>query len=130
MSTPMTMPAHLLPVSFIAGPVEVLRGPQLKLVGDGDKTTPKTHQAFPGRQAYGLTVEVVRGFRTKNLPGREPVTAAELQSFPVTVWADTAPDCAPGDFVRLKNLCAGALDRNFYLWATAVEKIPAEKKEA
>ena len=124
------MPDNMLPVLHLSGPVEVIRGPQLKLVGDGDKTTPKTHQAFPGRQAYGMTIEVVRGFRTKALPGREPVTAAELQSFPVTVWADTAPDCAPGDFVRLKNLGAGALDRGFYLWATAVEKIVAEKKGA
>lgn len=121
-----SIPERMLPIRYLLAPVEVIRGPQLRLEGEGDTAKPKVNDAFPGRQAYSMTIEVVAGFRTKKLPGREPFSAADLRKYSVTVWADSQPACMPGDYVRLTDLCAGSFDRGFYLWASGVERVEVE----
>lgn len=126
MSTTLPVPERMLPIRSLLAPVEVVRGPQLRLVGEGDSAKPKVSDDFPGRQAYSMTVEVVAGFRTKTLPGREPFSAADLRKYSVTVWAESQPACMPGDYVRLEGLCAGSFDRGFYLWASGAERVEVE----
>lgn len=127
-STNVRIPERMLPLSALAGAVQVVSGPVLRLDGEGDAARPKENAAFPGRQAYRLTVEVVAGQRTKTLPDGSEASVYDLRTETVTVWTDSgAPACQPGDYVVLRGLMAGAMERGWYLWALAVEKLEAKR---
>lgn len=127
-STNVRIPERMLPVSALAGAVQVVSGPVLRLDGEGETATPKASPHFPGRQAYRLTVEIVAGQRTKTLPDGSETRVYDLRSEAVTVWTDGgAPECQPGDYVQLRGVMAGAMDRGFYIWALGVERLEAQK---
>lgn len=117
------VPAYMVPASILATePVEVTRGPEMKTVGEGDQKKPKTSDFFPGRTAYGLTVEVVRGMKRKNLMDGRTAEVPVLDEISVTVWAESAPEVAPGDYVRLSGVMVGAVDGTAYVQAVGVAK--------
>lgn len=117
------VPAYMVPAGILATePVEVTRGPELKLVGEGDQKNPKVNANFPGRFGYAMAVEVVRGAKQKKLPNGKAVEVAMLDEINVTVWAESAPEVAPGDYVRLHGVMVGAVDGTAYVQALGVAK--------
>lgn len=117
------IPSYLVPAGLLATePVEVTRGPEMKLVGEGEAKKPKTNQNFPGRFGYAMAVEVVRGVKQKNLPNGKTVEVAVLDEINVTVWAESVPEVGPGDYVHLRGVMVGAVDGTTYVQALGVAK--------
>ena len=117
------VPAYLVPAGILATePVEVTRGPEMKTVGEGDQKKPKTSDFFPGRTAYGLTVEVVRGMKRKTLMDGRTAEVPILDELSVTVWAESAPEVGLGEYVHLHGVMVGAVDGTAYVQATGVAK--------
>lgn len=116
------VPERMLPASALAGLVQVTSPPALRLEGEGEQTKPKESKQMPGLQAWRLEVEAVVGQRTKALPDGKQVTVLDLRQQLVTIWAESAPTCEIGDYVRLRDLCIGAVDRSFYVWASGLER--------
>lgn len=121
-SSDFRVPERMLPVSALAGPVQVVSPPALRLDGEGDQTKPKANRQMPGRQAWRMEVEVVVGNRTKSLPDGREVKVFDIRTQAVTIWAESAPNCDVGDYVLLDDVCAGSVDRGFYVWASGVER--------
>lgn len=120
------VPAYMVPAGILATePVEVTRGPEMKLVGDGDQKKPKVNPNFPGRTAYGLTVEVVRGAKQKTLADGQKRTVPILDELSVTVWAESAPEVVLGEYVHLHGVMVGAVDGTAYVQALGVAKAKA-----
>lgn len=124
------VPAYMVPASILAmDAVEVTRGPKMKMVGKGENKKPKTNDSFPGRVAYTMAVEVIRGTKQKTLEdGQKPVVPI-LDEISVTVWAERAPEVAPGDYVRLQGVMVGAVtdegdrDAALYVQVLGVSKV-------
>lgn len=115
------IPERMLPASALAGLVQVTSPPALRLDGEGDQTKPKESKQMPGLQAWRMEVEAVVGQRTKSLPDGKDVTILDLRQQAVTIWAESAPTCEIGEYVKLRDVCVGAVDRSFYVWASGVE---------
>lgn len=116
------IPERMLPASALAGLVQVTSPPALRLEGEGDQTKPKESKQMPGLQAWRMEVEVVVGQRTKTLPDGKEVAVLDLRQQAVTIWAESAPTCEIGEYVKLRDLAIGAVDRNFYVWASGLER--------
>lgn len=122
MSSPVyRIPERMLPASALAGLVQVTSPPALRLDGEGDQMRPKESKQMPGLQAWRMEVEVVVGQRTKSLPDGKEVAVLDLRQQAVTIWAESAPTCEIGDYVRLADVAVGAVDRSFYVWASGLE---------
>lgn len=121
-SSEFRVPERMLPASALAGLVQVTSPPALRLEGEGDQTKPKESRQMPGRQAWRMEVEVVVGQRTKALPDGKEVSVLDLRSQAVTIWAESAPTCEIGEYVKLRDVAIGAVDRSFYVWASGVER--------
>lgn len=126
-STNVRIPERMLAVSALAGPVQVTAPPTLRMEGEGEQKRPKSSPQMPGLQAWRLEVEMMTGQRTKALPDGREVPVLDLRTQAVTVWSESVPTCEIGEYVRLTGVCAGAVDRTFYIWASGVER--AEKKQ-
>lgn len=117
------IPSYLVPAGILATePVEVTRGPEMKLVGEGDEKKPKVNPNFPGRTAYSMAVEVVRGTKRKTLFDGRTAEVPVLDEIAVTVWAEGAPEVEPGDYVNLRGVMVGAVDGNAYVQVLGVAK--------
>lgn len=124
------VPAYMVPASILAmDAVEVTRGPKMKTEGKDENKKPKTNDNFPGRVAYTMAVEVIRGTKQKTLEdGQKPVVPI-LDEISVTVWAERAPEVRPGDYVRLQGVMVGAVtnegdrDAVLYVQALGVSKV-------
>lgn len=117
------VPSYMVPAGILATePVEVTRGPELKLVGEGDQKKPKANANFPGRAAYSMAVEVIRGTKEKTLADGQKRVVPILDEISVTVWVESAPEVGPGDYVRLHGVMVGAVDGTAYVQALGVAK--------
>lgn len=116
------IPERMLPASALAGLVQVVSPPALRLEGEGDQAKPKESKQMPGLQAWRMEVEVVVGQRTKALPDGKEMRVLDLRTQAVTIWAESAPTCEIGEYVKLRDVAIGAVDRTFYVWASGVER--------
>lgn len=123
------VPAYMVPASILAmDAVEVTRGPKLKMEGKGENKKPKVNDHFPGLFGYTMPVEVIRGMKQKTLADGKSGVVPILDEISVTVWAESAPEVAPGDYVRLHGVMVGAVtdegdrDAALYVQALGVSK--------
>jgi ssDNA-binding replication factor A large subunit len=128
--THMTVPNYLIPASVLASePVEVTRAPEMRTVGEGDDKKPKVSDYFPGRTAYGLAVEVVRGRKRKTLLNGRSAEVPVLDEISVTVWAESVPSVQVGQYVRLSGVMVGAVEGSTYVQALGVAAVQREEEK-
>lgn len=119
----MTVPPYLIPASVLASePVEVTKAPEMVLVDE----KPKVNSNFPGRTAYRMAVEVVRGTKEKTLFDGRSAEVPILDEISVTVWTASAPSAQVGQYVRLAGVMVGAVDGSTYVQATGVTAVKRE----
>lgn len=124
------VPPYLVPAGILATEaVEVTRGPKIKTEGKGENKKPKVSDYFPGRAAYSMAVEVIRGMKQKTLADGKVGMVPILDEISVTVWSETAPTIKPGDYVHLHGVMVGAVseegsrDAVVYVQAIGVSKV-------
>lgn len=111
------VPNYLTPVDALTSGVEV--------VGEvREKTDQEGHQrvspAF-GVMGWIVPVEVIRGQRTKSLPGGEEMAVLDTDTLNITVWSAAKPAARVGEYVALKAPMIGAVDGSIYVQALGVE---------
>lgn len=111
MSLKNSIPGHLMPVSALAGPMQVVGEPREKTDENGERKRSKDFDAA----GWTLPVEITRGMRKKDLPDGTSVTVMDTQSLNVTVWSDTRPLVSPEMYISLKQPMIGAFNGSLYV---------------
>lgn len=128
----MFVPKGMVPMAGLAGPVEVVSGPEMKMEYE-DKTKPAVSFKYPGLTGWTLMVEATVGVREKKfLKGDETrvVPNAELYCEEVIIWGDR-PNCKPGDYVLLEHPAVGATKAGrLYLTARGARNLPTDGAKA
>ena len=111
----MNIPNYLTPVGAdgLSGALELIKAPVLKTDENG---APKTSKSFPGRTPYTVSLELIRGIRTKRLPNGESIELPDTQQFNATLWMEgVAPDYQVGDYVSLDTPMVGAFNGSIFV---------------
>ena len=119
----MIIPNYLTPVGDkgLTGALELIKAPVLKTDEDG---APKTSTSFPGRTPYVVSLELIRGIRTKRLPNGESVDLPDTQQLNATLWMEgVAPDYQVGDYVVLDTPMVGAFNGSIFVNALGLKGV-------
>ena len=150
----MTVPNYMTPASALASePVQVTGTPELKMQDKKDnegKTVKdkdgkpvkvrKTSDSFPGLLAYGIRVEVIRGYKVKTLVDGRSASVPVLDELSLTVWVKEAPSVTVGQYIRLSNVMVGSFvpeqergkknpSTMQYIYATGVQVVEEQKND-
>ena len=150
----MIVPNYMIPASALASePVQVTGAPELKMQDAKDnegKTVKdkngnpvkarKTSNSFPGLLAYGIRVEVIRGYKVKTLVDGRSASVPVLDELSLTVWVKEAPSVTVGQYIRLSNVMVGSFvpeqergkknpSTMQYIYATGVQVVEEQKND-
>lgn len=121
MSNMFDVPAYLVPVHQLGIDGVIVTNVPSAPQKDKDGEIKKS-QAFAGRKAYRIGVQVVNSEREIMRDG-EKALMYSVRPVNVTVWTSSMPEVSEGDWVRFTSLMVGAMDSNVFFQALGVEVV-------